>query len=130
MKRASKTIALVLITSASILQGCDEPSSSQDTSSGDWPADSRLLDDSQYYTSTQPTTQSSPYYGHSQPYSRGYNGSHSSYWYTSPSRSYGGSNGGFSNRSGTGNSSGASHSTGTSRGGFGSTGHAASGGGT
>src|SRR3982074_2290880 len=87
MKRASKSIALVLITSASILQGCDDPSpSAQDSSGGDWLAESQLLADSPYYSTTQPSTQPSTQpYNRSHYYSHGYGGSH--YWYSSSSGS-------------------------------------------
>src|SRR4051812_40253583 len=99
MKRASTSIALVLISSAAILQGCDDSSASGNS-----------------YSSTQPSGSSG--------YRRS-SGSHSWFWGSSSGRSSSSDWHGSSGSSSSGSSSGsASHST--SRGGFGSSSHASS----
>ena len=106
MKRASQSVALVLISSASILQGCGD---APDSSSGD-------------FGPGQPTTRPS-YTSHSS----------SSHWYYGRSHFWGSSgswNSSSRGSSGSGFSSAGSASHGTSRGGFGSTGHSASHGGS
>ncbi|HZL37238.1 MAG TPA: hypothetical protein VFC78_18100 [Tepidisphaeraceae bacterium] len=94
MKRASQSIALVLITSASILQGCDR----------------------------RPTRPGNGNYSTTRPSARQSNSSHSSWYYGSGSRYWGASDSWNSSSAGSTGAPGTA-SRGASRGGFGSTGH-------
>ena len=109
MRRASRSIQLVLITSTALwYSGCDRQSSqSVDPNEMVW------VDDGNGNGHWAPTTRPSGYYSGS-----GYRSNsstyHSSHWYSNSS----------SSSSGSGSSS-HSSSSGTSHGGFGSSGHAA-----